>query len=201
MDVLQHRLTQYKGSPGQGSTVKCALDTHHLEIKKLMALVAALQAQVAKLELTLMPEPEPEAIVLAQVQVPQAAEKCAPILVVAALAPVAAAVIPVVAAAISSKPAALRQAAESSQPEVVGHYSVSTTPASSGNDLPIPATVPAAEEGSETDDSVETILLEAEQHSADRFMSLAKHQQATTAKVRAAAARKRVATPRKKATL
>jgi hypothetical protein len=86
-------------------------------------------------------------------------------------------------------------------PEVVGHYSVSATPASSGNDLPIPATVPAAEEGSETDDSVETLLLEQEQFSADRYMSLAKHQQATTAKVRAAAARKRAATPRKKATL
>jgi hypothetical protein len=124
---------------------------------------------------------------------PQVAEACAPILIVAALAPVVAAVIPVVAAAITSKPTA-----EASQPppEVVGHYSVSATPASSGNAQPIPAAVPAAEEGSETDDSVEAILLEAEQHSADRYMSLAKHQQETTAKVRAAA-RKRAAAPRK----
>jgi hypothetical protein len=198
MDLLQHRLTQYKGSPGQGSTVKCALNTHHLELKKLIGLVDTLQAQVSKLELALQPEPELEPLVLAT---PQPAEACAPILVVAALAPVVAAVIPVVlplaqsalgSAAISSKPTA-----EASQPpEVLGHYSVSATPASSGNELPTPVAVQASEEGS-TDDSVEAILLEAEQHSADRFMSLAKHQQQTTAKVRATAARKRAATPRK----
>jgi hypothetical protein len=199
MDLLQHRLTQYKGSPGQGSTVKYALNVHHTELKKLIALVSTLQAQVSKLELALQPEPEPEALC---VQAPEAPEACAPILVVAALAPVVAAVIPVAlplaqsalgASMVTSKPTA-----EASQPppEVVGHYSVSATPASSGNAQPIPVAVPASEEGSETD-SVEAILLEAEQHSADRFMSLAKHQQATTAKVRAAAARKRASTPRK----
>jgi hypothetical protein len=37
MDTLQHRLTQYKGAPGQGSTVKSALNVHHAEIKKLIA--------------------------------------------------------------------------------------------------------------------------------------------------------------------
>jgi hypothetical protein len=193
MDALQHRLTQFRGAPGQGSTVKCALNVHHEEIKTLIALVADLQKQVAQLEAAWEPEAEPVLAPLA----PQAVEACAPILVVAALAPVVAAVIPVVASAISSKPTV-----EASQPppEVVGHYSVSATHASSGNAQPIPAAVPAAEEGSSTDDSVEAILLEAEQHSADRYMSLAKHQQAVTAKVRAAAARKRAATPRKKAT-
>jgi hypothetical protein len=196
MDALQHRLTQYKGSPGQGSTVKSALNVHHAEIKKLIALVGALQAQVAKLETALQPEPEPEPLTVAA---PDLQLEACPVLAVAAVvAPVVAAVVmPAVAAALSSKPAV-----EEAPAEVVGHYNVSATPApaSSGNDLPIPAAVPAAEEGSETDDSVEAILLEAEQHSADRYMSLAKHQQATTAKVRAAAARKRAATPRKRVT-
>jgi hypothetical protein len=138
--------------------------------------------------------------------------------VAAVVAPVMAAVVlPAVAAALSSKPAVEAGAADPG--EVVGHYSVSAkaarpvprgstggtpvatpAPASSGNNLPIPVAVQATAEGSSTDDSVEAILLEAEQHSADRFMSLAKHQQATTGKVRAAAARKRAATPRKKAT-
>jgi hypothetical protein len=49
MDALQHRLTQYKGSPGQGSTVKCALNVHHAELKQLIALVAGLQERVAQL--------------------------------------------------------------------------------------------------------------------------------------------------------
>jgi hypothetical protein len=188
MDALQHRLTQYKGSPGQGSTVKSALNVHHAEIGKLIALVGALQSQVAKLETALQPEPEPEPEPLTVAGL-QEVEACPVLAVAAVVAPVVAAVVmPAVAAALSSKPAA-----EEAPAEVVGHYSVSATPtpAGSGNDLPIPAAVPAAEEGSETDDSVEAILLEAEQHSADRYMSLAKHQQATTAKVRAAAARKR----------
>jgi hypothetical protein len=194
MDVLQHRLTQYKGSPGQGSTVKCALNTHHLEIKSLIAMVATLHAQVAKLEAAMQPEPEPEPepLTVARAEAPEA---CPVLAVAAVVAPVVAAVVlPAVAAALSSEPAA-PGAADSAPPQVVGHYSVS---ASSGNAQPIPAAVQAVEEGSETD-SVEAILLEAEQHSADRFMSLAKHQQATSAKVRAAA-RKRAATPRKKPT-
>jgi hypothetical protein len=205
MDALQHRLTQYKGAPGQGSTVKSALNVHHAEILKLTALVATLHAQVARLETALQPEPEPEPepLTVARAEAPEAC----PILAVAAVvAPVVAAVVlPAVAAALSSEPAA-PGAADSAPPQVVGHYSVTAgaarpvprgstggTPvvtASSGNAQPIPAAVQAVEEGSETD-SVEAILLEAEQHSADRYMSLAKHQQATTAKVRAAAARKR----------
>jgi hypothetical protein len=193
MDALQHRLTQYKGAPGQGSTVKSALNTHHVEIKQLIAQVGALQAQVAKLETALQPEPEPEPLTVARAEAPEA---CPVLAVAAVVAPVVAAVVlPAVAAALSSKPAVEEEA------QVVGHYSVSATPApaGSGNDLPTPVAVQAMEEGSETD-SVEAILLEAEQHSADRFMSLAKHQQQTTAKVRAAAARKRAATPRKKVT-
>jgi hypothetical protein len=193
MDALQHRLTQYKGAPGQGSTVKSALTVHHAEILKLIALVAALQTQVTKLEADLQPEPEPEPepLTVARAEAPEA---CPVLAVAAVVAPVVAAVVlPAVAAALSSEPAA-PGAADSAPPQVVGHYSVT---ASSGNAQPIPAAVQAVEEGSETD-SVEAILLEAEQHSADRYMSLAKHQQATTAKVRAAAARKRAATPRSK---
>jgi hypothetical protein len=211
MDALQHRLTQYKGSPGQGSTVKSALNVHHAEIKSLIALVGALQAQVAelrhgvvRLETALQPEPEPEAepLTVARAELPEA---CPVLAVAAVVAPVVAAVVlPAVAAALSSKPAEDGAAGPTPRgstggtpvAQVVGHYSVTATPASSGNDLPTPVAVQAMEEGSETD-SVEAILLEAEQHSADRFMSLAKHQQATTAKVRAAAARKRAATPRK----
>jgi hypothetical protein len=201
MEALQHRLTQYKGAPGQGSTVKCALNVHHAEIGKLITPVAALQAQVAKLETALQPEAEePEAEPVLSKAKPEVAEACPVLAVAAVVAPVVAAVVlPAVAAALSSKPA--------EEPQVVGHYSVTATPASSGNGLPTPAdlakplslgNVQSVEEGS-TDDSVEAILLEAEQHSADRFMSLAKHQQETSAKVRAAA-RKRAATPRKKAT-
>jgi hypothetical protein len=211
MDALQHRLTQYKGAPGQGSTVKTALNVHHAEIKSLIALMAALQTQVAKLETALQPEPEPEPepLTVARAEAPEA---CPVLAVAAVVAPVvlplaqsalgkAAVVLPAVAAALSSKPAApSSKPAEAGAAEVVGHYSVTATPASSGNELPTPVAVPAMAEGSETDDSVEAILLEAEQHSADRYMSLAKHQQATTAKVRAAAARKRSATPRKKPT-
>jgi hypothetical protein len=207
MDALQHRLTQYKGSPGQGSTVKSALNVHHAEIKKLIAQVGALQMQVAKLETALQPEPEPEpeptptiAPELRRAEALQV-EACPVLAVAAVVAPVVAAVVlPAVTAALSSKPAV--EAGAAGPGEVVGHYSVTATPApaSSGNAVPIPVAVQATAEGSSTDDSVEAILLEAEQHSADRFMSLAKHQQATTAKVRAAAARKRSATPRKKAT-
>jgi hypothetical protein len=204
MDALQHRLTQYKGSPGQGSTVKSALNVHHAEIKQLIALVGALQSQVAKLETALQPEPEPEPeptpelrpVVVRTALELQRAEACPVLAVAAVVAPVVAAVVmPAVAAALSSRPSVEEEAPA----EVVGHYSVSATPASSGNDLPTPVAVQAMEEGS-TDDSVEAIILAAELHSADRYMSLAKHQQATTAKVRAAAARKRAATPRKKAT-
>jgi hypothetical protein len=210
MDALQHRLTQYKGSPGQGSTVKSALNVHHAEIKQLIALVGALQAQIAKLETALQPEPEPEPLTVAITT--EQHEACPVLAVAAVVAPVVAAVVlPAVAAALSSKPAVEEEGAAGPTPrgstgvppvpQVVGHYSVSATPApaGSGNDLPTPFAVQAMEEGSETD-SVEAILLEAEQHSADRFMSLAKHQQATTAKVRAAAARKRAATPRKRVT-
>jgi hypothetical protein len=198
MDALQHRLTQYKGAVGQGSTVKSALNVHHAEIEKVITLVATLEAQVAKLEAALQPEPEPEPLTVAGLQ---EVEACPALAVAAVVAPVVAAVVlPAVAAALSSKPAAEAGAADPT-PEVVGHYSVTATPtpAGLGNDLPTPVAAQATEEGS-TDDSVEAILLEAEQHSADRFMSLAKHQQATTAKVRAAAARKRAASPRKKAT-
>jgi xanthosine utilization system XapX-like protein len=202
MDALQHRLTQYKGSPGQGSTVKSALNVHHAEIKTLIALVGALQAQVAKLETALQPEAEPEPEPTPTIAKPSPvlqAEACPVLAVAAVVAPVVAAVVlPAVAAALSSKPAALSSKPAEVEPQVVGHYSVMATPASSGNDLPIPVAVQATAEGSSTDDSVEAILLEAEQHSADRYMSLAKHQQATTAKVRAAAARKRAATPRPK---
>jgi hypothetical protein len=204
MDALQHRLTQYKGAPGQGSTVKSALSVHHAEIKQLIALVGALQMQVAKLETALQPEPEPEpepTPTIARASAPELrrAEACPVLAVAAVVAPVVAAVVlPAVAAALSSKPAV--EAGPVAQ--VVGHYSVSATPApaSSGNELLTPVAVQATEEGSSTDDSVEAILLEAEQHSADRYMSLAKHQQATTAKVRAAAARKRAAIPRKRVT-
>jgi hypothetical protein len=56
MDELKHRLTQYKGAPGQGSTVKSALNVHHAEIIKLIALVGQLQKQVACMELALQPE-------------------------------------------------------------------------------------------------------------------------------------------------
>jgi hypothetical protein len=212
MEALQHRLTQYKGAPGQGSTVKCALNVHHAEIGKLIALVGVLQAQVAKLETALQPEAEePEDLPVPVLAKPKpelhhsavhAAEACPVLAVAAVVAPVVAAVLlPAVVAALSSKPA-------EEEPQVVGHYSVTASPASSAHGLPTPADLPkplsldnvqSVEEGS-TDDSVEAILLEAEQHSADRFMSLAKHQQATTTKVRAAAARKRAATPRKKAT-
>jgi hypothetical protein len=198
MDALQHRLTQYKGAPGQGSTVKSALNVHHAEIKALIVLVGALQAQVAKLETVLQPEaepePEPTPTIAKPTPVPQA-EACPVLAVAAVVAPVVAAVVlPAVAAALSSKPAV------EEVPEVVGHYSVSAAPASSGNDLPIPVAVQATAESSSTDDSMEAILLEAEQHSADRYMSLAKHQHQTTAKVRAAAARKRSATPWKRVT-
>jgi hypothetical protein len=213
MDALQHRLTQYKGAPGQGSTVKSALNVHHAEIKSLITLVAALQTQVAKLEAYLQQEPEPEPLTVARAEAPEA---CPVLAVAAVVAPVVAAVVlPAVAAALPSKPATpSSKPAEAGAAEVVGHYSVTATPGAacpvprgstgvppvaSGNGLPTPVAVPAMAEGSETDDSVEAILLEAEQHSADRYMSLAKHQQATTAKVRAAA-RKRSATPRKKAT-
>jgi hypothetical protein len=200
MDALQHRLTQYKGSPGQGSTVKSALNVHHAEIKNLIAQVGALQAQVAKLEMALQPEAEPEPEPTPELRpVVVRAEACPVLAVAAVVAPVVAAVIlPAVAAALSSKPAV--EVGAAALGEVVGHYSVTATPApaSSGNDLLIPVAVQATAEGSSTDDSVEAILLEAEQHSADRYMSLAKHQQQTTAKVRAAAARKRAATSRPK---
>jgi hypothetical protein len=70
------------------------------------------------------------------------------------LAPVVAAVVlPAVAAALSSKP--------TEEPQVVGHYSVSTAPAAPGNGLPTPVEAVSTEEGS-TDDSVEALLLEAE---------------------------------------
>jgi hypothetical protein len=71
MDALQHRLTQYKGSPGQGSTVKSALNVHHTEIKNLIALVGALQAQVAQLEAAWQAEaeePEPIPVLATQEQ-------------------------------------------------------------------------------------------------------------------------------------
>jgi hypothetical protein len=118
--------------------------------------------------------------------------------VAAVVAPVVAAVVlPAVAAALTSKPA--------EEAQVVGHYSVTASP---GNAEPTPADLPkqlslgnvqSTEEGSETD-SVEAILLEAEQHSADRYMNLAKHQQETSAKVRAAARKRAAAARSKKAT-
>jgi hypothetical protein len=85
MDALQHSLTQYKGSPGQGSTVKSALNVHHAEIKKLIAQVGALQMQVAKLETALQPEAEPEPIPTIALQAEALQAEACPVLAVAAV--------------------------------------------------------------------------------------------------------------------
>jgi hypothetical protein len=167
---------------------------HRAEILKLIELVGQLQNQVACMELALQPEDSetadaPLPVIAEPKPAKRSGEACPPLAVAAVLASVVAAVVlPAVAAALTSKP--------TEEPQVVGHYSVSASPAS-GNGPPTPVETVSTEEGSETD-SVEALLLEAEQHSADGFMSLAKHQQATTAKVRAAAARKRAQPTRPK---